>query len=243
LFWDNSFYGNVQVYDGLKLDPDYGLSLEGAVRTDATLGLRYWAQFFLVDGQTNVSLAGRETFSIPGARRRNQAILRLEPFYKFTDRAGVKVGLSGEFLQADLPVVGKKNVFRGAVDATLSIGKWSLWGEYIRQNGQTVTEFPIAGTPATATTPAIAGRASAHNTYALVGTEVAGLGPIAVRYNVSTGRYSDLDVSEWLQVPGISVAAGENLVVLGEFVYWKRYAPDGGTLLDRSANVTLNGHF
>src|SRR5205807_436179 len=27
LFWDNSFYGNVQVYDGLKLDPDYGLSL------------------------------------------------------------------------------------------------------------------------------------------------------------------------------------------------------------------------
>jgi hypothetical protein len=38
LFWDNSFYGNVQVYDGLKLDPDYGVSLEGAVRPDGRVG-------------------------------------------------------------------------------------------------------------------------------------------------------------------------------------------------------------
>src|ERR1019366_1019745 len=41
LFWDNSFYGNVQVYDGLKLDPDYGLSLEGGYATAEQAGLRY----------------------------------------------------------------------------------------------------------------------------------------------------------------------------------------------------------
>ena len=39
-----------------------------------------WAQFFLVDGQTNVALQDRETISISGARRRSQAIVRLEPF-------------------------------------------------------------------------------------------------------------------------------------------------------------------
>ena len=64
LFWDNSFYGNVQVYDGLKLDPDVGLSLEGSVGNPGRGGLRYVAQFFVIDGGTNVSLEGRDTISI-----------------------------------------------------------------------------------------------------------------------------------------------------------------------------------
>jgi hypothetical protein len=102
LFWDNSFYGNVQVYDGLKLDPDYGLSLEGAAGLERKAGLRYWAQYFVVDGHTNVSLAGRDTISLPGGHRRNQAILRVEPFYKVTEHATLTAGLSGAFLQADL---------------------------------------------------------------------------------------------------------------------------------------------
>src|SRR5450432_3299443 len=139
LFWDNSFYGNVQVYDGLKLDPDYGLSLEGAIRPDAPSGLRYFAQFFLVDGSTNVSLDGRDTISIPGARRRDQAILRAEPFFQLTEHAKLTGGLSGEYLEADLVAAGKKNVFRGGVDASLVVRHWSLWAEYTRQNGQTVT--------------------------------------------------------------------------------------------------------
>jgi hypothetical protein len=36
---------------------------------------------------------------------------------------------------------------------------------------------------------------------------------------------------------------GDNLTVLGEYVNWRRYAPSGDTLIDRSFNVTLNGHF
>ena len=123
LFWDNSFYGNVQVYDGLKLDPDFGASLEGALNGDGPAGVRYWAQYFVVDGQTNVALDGRETFTIPGARRRNQAILRVEPFFKLAANTSVKVGLSGEFLQADLPApVGEQSVYRGPTDSVTSAG-------------------------------------------------------------------------------------------------------------------------
>jgi hypothetical protein len=243
LFWDNSFYGNVQVYDGLKLDPDYGLSLEGALRPQESTGLRYWAQFFIVDGQTNVSLAGRDTISIPGARRRNQAILRLEPFSKIGEHVAFTGGLSGAYLQADLPSVGKKNVFRGAVDVSVAVRNWSAWAEFTHQSGQTVTDHPIAGVPATATTPAVAGRASASNNYALAGTQVA-FGPVTVRYNVSTGRYEDLSITEWMHVPAIAWAAGNNLTVLGEYVNWRRYAPGASSaLVDRSANITLNGHF
>jgi hypothetical protein len=248
LFWDNSFYGNVQVYDGLKLDPDYGLSLEGAIHADAPSGLRYYAQYFLVDGQTNVSLAGRDTISVPDgqggyARRRNQAILRIEPFFKPTDTTTITAGASGEFLQAALPgPVGTKNVLRAGGDLSVAIRHAAIWGEYIYQNGQTVTSFPIAGTPGTATSPAVPGQASAHNHYVLAGAQYV-YRDVTLRYNVSTGRYGDLSISEWMHVPAVAVAVGNNLTVLGEYVSWTRYAPGGNSLVDRSVDVTLNGHF
>jgi hypothetical protein len=242
LFWDNSFYGNVQVYDGLKLDPDYGLSLEGAVRPDGRAGLRYWAQYFVVDGHTNVSLAGRDTISLPGGHRRNQTILRVEPFYRGGEHLTLTGGLSGSYLQADLGVAGRNNVYRGAVDLSLAVRRWSLWAEYTRQQGRTVTDFPVAGQLATPGAPAVAGQSSAHINYALAGTQVA-LGPVTLRYNVSTGRYEDQDVSEWMHVPALAYAVSANFTLLGEYVDWRRYAPGGQTLVDRSANVTLAGHF
>lgn len=242
LFWDNSFYGNVQVYDGLKLDPDYGLSVEGAVNPDGSKGLRYFAQYFVVDGHTNVSLDGRDTISIPNANRRNESIGRLEPFVKLRDEMLLTAGLSVAYLQAELPTVGTKDVYRGAADVSLSGRHWGAWAEYTYQNGQTVTDFPVAGTPASASAPAAAGRASAHNHYGLAGGQYSWR-PITVRYNVSTGRYSDVSVSEWMHVPALAVAVGDNLTVLGEYVDWRRYAPGGTSVVDRSVDVTLNGHF
>ena len=241
LFWDNSFYGNVQVYDGLKLDPDYGLSLEGAVGADGDKGLRYYAQYFVIDGHTNVSLDGRDTISIPGANRRNESILRAEPFIKSSNGLVATGGLSGAFLQAALPM-GTKNVYRGAADLTVAGKSWSVWGEYTYQNGQTVTDFPVAGTPATGTAPAIPGQASAHNHYGLVGGQYT-VQKVTLRYNVSTGRYSDVSTSEWMHVPALAVAVGDNLTVLGEYVDWRRYTPAGHSIVDRSVDVTLNGHF
>jgi hypothetical protein len=111
LFWDNSFYGNVQVYDGLKLAPDYGTSIEGSIGDK--LGVNYWVQFFLLDGGTNVSLANRDTISISGAHRRNEFVANLEPFYKFADDGSAGVGISLQGLDADLPS-GKQAVLRWA---------------------------------------------------------------------------------------------------------------------------------
>lgn len=242
LFWDNSFYGNVQVYDGLKLDPDYGISVEGAVRPQARTGLRYWAQYFVVDGHTNVSLDGRDTISLPNGHRRNQTILRVEPFYRPSDRFALTGGLSASYLQADLGAAGTRNVYRAAADLAVVVTRWSAWVEYTRQNGQTVTDFPLAAQAATPTSAAVPGQASAHNNYVLAGAQVA-LGPVTVRYNASTGRYEDLDISEWMHVPGVAYAFNENFVVLGEYVDWHRYAPGGSSIVDRSVDVTLSGHF
>ena len=242
LFWDNSFYGNVQVYDGLKLDPDYGLSLEGAVRPDGSAGLRYWAQYFVVDGHTNVSLVGRDTISLPGGHRRNQSIIRLEPFSHTEHGLAVTGGISGAFLQADLGTDGTNNVYRAAADVSASWRRFAGWAEYTRQQGRSVTGFPIAATPATASTPAVPGQSSAHINYALAGAQVA-LGPVTIRYNVSTGRYEDQSVTEWMHVPALAYAVGSNFTLLGEYVDWRRYADGGHTVVDRSVDVTLAGHF
>lgn len=242
LFWDNSFYGNVQVYDGLKLDPDYGLSLEGSVAEGRRVGARAWAQYFLVDGATNVSLPGRDTISIEGAHRRNHLIGRIQPFLRIGDKTIAKLGLSGAFLEADLPGLGRKNVGRGAVDLTVNHGGLTVWAEYLRQNGQTVTDFPFAAVPASATSAATAGRFSKHNDYQLAGGEYT-WGLVTARYVFSRGDYRDVDVSETMHVPSVGVALDPSLSVLSELVVWRRHGGPATSVIDRSLNVTLYGHF
>jgi hypothetical protein len=88
----------------------------------------------------------------------------------------------------------------------------------------------------------VPGRASAHNHYLLAGGQYR-YQAITLRYNVSNGRYRDVGVSEWMHVPAVAVAVGDNLTVLGEYVNWRRYSPAGNSLIDRSLNLTLQGHF
>ena len=56
-FWDGSFYGNLPYFDGLKLDPDIGFSLENTAKAGDGLSIEYSAQYFTNDGRTNGSLA------------------------------------------------------------------------------------------------------------------------------------------------------------------------------------------
>ena len=236
LFWDNSFYGNVQVYDGLKLDPNYGISLEG--QTGKPFGVEFSAQFFPVDGRTNVSLANRDTVSVPGARRRNAIVGRVAPSYDFGE-GKAHVGLSAEHFEADLPD-GEQGVTRAAAEAKVTYRTLGIWGEGLLQKGRHVTDFPYAGD--SSATPPVPGRASGDNSYLLVGGEY-GIGPVTLRYNFSYGKYEDVDVHEVMHVPAIGVALNGHLSVLGEYVDWIRDTPEGDIIADRSVNVTVNGHF
>jgi hypothetical protein len=245
-FWDNSFYGNVQVYDGLKLDPDYGLSLEGNVgKSKDAVSVGWWAQYFVVDGSTNVSLAGRDTISVPGARRRNQGVLRLEPRLNFGD-VNVTIGVSGEHFQADFPAppisIDSQDVWRGALDASISLGGLKILGELQHQDGRHVTDFPF---PSSAAGPG----SSKSVDYAQAGAELT-VGAVTARYQLSVGRYNDAPqptggtatVEQWLHVPAIGVAISPNLSVLGELVLWNHDTPTSSTLYDRSFNLTVYTH-
>jgi hypothetical protein len=231
LFWDNSFYGNIQVYDGLKLDPNYGISVEG--KTGVPFGVDFSAQYFVVDGGSNVSLANRDTLYIPGARRRNAFVGRVAPTYQF-DGGEAHVGLSAEHFEADLPV-GQKGVTRVAAEAKVTYLSFGAWAEGLLQKGRHVTDFPFAGNAV----GTVLGQASADNRYLLVGAEY-GVGPVTLRYNVSFANYHDVHVSEIMHVPGVGFRINPHLSVLAEFVDWKRHG-DIDSDVDESVNVTLSG--
>jgi hypothetical protein len=236
LFWDNSFYGNVQVYDGLKLDPNYGVSIEGHV--GGTFSVDFAAQCFLVDGGSNVSLANRDTLYIPGARRRNALVGRVAPSYAFGDGA-LQLGVSAEHFEADLPA-GEEGVTRAAVDAKLTYQRLGVWAEALLQKGRHVTSFPYAG-DATATPPT-AGLASDDTKYFLAGAEY-GIGPVTLRYNFSLGNYDALDVTEIMHVPALGLQVNEHVSLLVEYVDWTRDADEGKSDVDKSLNLTVSGHF
>jgi hypothetical protein len=241
LFWDGTFYGNIQVYEGLKLDPNAGLSLEG--KFGSTLGAAFWAQFFVVDGHTNASLLGRDTISIPGARRRNTLLARIQPFLQLSKSAKLELGLSGEHFQADLPA-GKNSVWRGAIDTKLTWGGLGFWGEVLHQSGANVDAFPYPGAPTAM--PPVPARASAHNTYLLAGAEYTFAQvpmPVTLRYNLSIARYRDVEVEELLHVPGVGIKFNDNTSFLAEYAIWPRHAREGTSDIDHSLNLTWMGHF
>jgi hypothetical protein len=261
-FWDNSFYGNIHLRDGLKIDPNFGLSMEGELLRAKSVGAKYFLQYFVVDGSTNSSNPARDTFAVPtppggvAPRRRNMAIGRIEPFLKLGDITVLKVGLSAEhFTASNLPGVGDKDVTRLGVDATVTVGPISVWGEYTKQNGQSTTEFPYATVAAVTTgmmpTPAIPGRAYTGADYLLIGGQLT-YDRFAARYNFSQGHYLGVpagagfvgyeDYKENLQVPGVMVKAYDWLFLLVELALWESVSNVKGTVtLDKSINVTLQG--
>src|SRR5688572_15220091 len=237
LFWDNTFYGNIHVYEGLKFDPNVGVSLE------ATFGKKWgvssYAQYFLLDGHLNASLQDRDTVSIPGARRRNIFAARLQPFFELSQDARLEFGLSGEAFTADLPDA-QNDVGRFAGDVKLTWKGLGLWGEVLHQWGKNVSGFPYPAN--TATVPPTPGRSSGDNTYLLAGAEFK-IGPVVPRYNLSIARYGDLSVREVLHLPGASIIFHEHGSIYVEYAIWDRTAPDGAAVIDRSFNLTVMGYF
>jgi hypothetical protein len=253
-FWDGSFYGNVHLRDGLKIDPDYGLSLEGELWRAGGFGAKYFFQYFVVDGGTNSSNVGRDTFSVAvptGAvapRRRNMAIGRIEPFVKLGEITVLRLGLSAEHFQAaNLPTYGDQGVRRLGADVTVQVGPFSAWGEYTRQDGRSTTDFPYAPMPMAM--PPVAARSYDSANYLLFGGQLT-YDRFTVRYNFSQGDYLNVPNAtftgydfyrENTHVPGVMVKAYDWLFVLVEFALYQRFTPAGTTVIDKSINVTIHG--
>lgn len=262
-FWDNSFYGNIHLRDGVKLDPNMGLSIEGDLYKDNRFGAKYFLQYFVIDGGTNSSDPGRDTFSAKGtvegassAHRRNMVIGRVEPFAKIGAFVTFKLGLSGEYFQADLPApVFSQDVTRLAGDLTAQVGPVAAWGEYIMQSGRSTTDFPYAyaaagsATATAAATPEKPGRSADRVDYLLIGGQFT-YRWFSARYNFSQGDYQNVPsetpglIVPYLQrthVPGIAFKANDMLTLMVEFCVWQTVENALTTTIDQSLVLSLHG--
>lgn len=263
--WDDSFYGSMPYFDGIKLDYNYGVSLDGRYEHDERFGLAYHAQYFMIDGGTNGSLRDRDTVWVnqtfacdptaggsntcdPNAKavHRNHTLMaRIDPSYRINSDASVRAGLAAQYMHVNFPAftgVEPQNVYRIAGDVSLVYGPVRAFGEFIAQFGKTVIDYPTPPTPATMTTPAVPGRSSGHNHYLVAGAE-AQIWRLTARYSFSLVDYRDLDVTEWLHLPGVSMAVHENIAVMLEYAYWRRTDPTRSSTLDNSLNGVLHARF
>lgn len=197
LFWDDSFFGNVQYFNGLKLNPDYGVEMAGS---------DWSVQYLTNNDHVAGSLDGRDVESDPDAKLHGLATARYAPTLSLGN-AKLTLGASG----ADGRIARTNDSFRfsqAALDATLARGPITTYAEVLRQNGQRA--------PATRL-----GYATA--TYFLAGARWQATQRVLARVNVSRATYQQLGHEiEW--VPGVVIALAKNVSLINEFDYWKNQA-------------------
>ena len=172
------------------------------------------------------------------SRRRNEVVLRVDPYAKLGADGLARLGLSGQRLTADSPAISDQDVLRYGVDFKVTFAGAGLWGEFLHQHGQTVTDYPIAGTPADGATAAVPGQASRNIDYYEVGAEYT-YGRLTARYNFSAANYKGTSVKEWMHVPALGLKLNDHLSLGGEYVAWSRSLSGVSEKINRSLNVLL----
>jgi hypothetical protein len=225
-FWDNSFYGNVHLRDGLKLVPDWGLSFEGTLNLPGAfdlpgaLSMKYYAQYFVVDGQTSTANNNRDTISIVapgtntlvGGRKRDQFVFRVEPTYVHSPTMKFALGASFSHFTADFPdaaseaatmagrgvkdIDNKSGVTRFGFDASAQVLWFGFWAEFTKQLGRHSNAYPYnprADNPATPESEAREGSGSDNVTYWLVGANFT-WDRFTLQYNFNSATYNNIPV-------------------------------------------------
>jgi hypothetical protein len=232
-FWDNSWYGNAQQYDGLKLDLNHGVSVEGVFNENEPFGLNYWVQYFIIDGTTSYAQPNRDTqaqLAIPGAHRRNQFFVRAEPVIQLGTDMKLTLGASAMYARADIPTLPNEDVGRVAADATFTSGGLAAWAEYSQQFGRHVANFPAPGV------------SSNDNRYVMLGVEYT-YDWLTARYNFNYGDYHEVDYTETRHIPGVAAVLDDHLTLLLELVFANATLGDDSILLDNSLNLTVQINF
>jgi len=241
-FWDGVFYGNIPYFDGLKLDPDLGVSWEDTLEVGDGVSVAYSAQYFDRDGATNGSLQGRDTLSVGNDQssaaadsqqsfQRDTVVGRIAPTFPLGETSSVTVGVSGMHGEADLNTPSPNSSFtRANGELSFTTGKFTIFGDYTHQNGNHVVDFPVPGSD------------SDDIDYVMSGASWT-CGDWTLRYNYSLGDYDEDDIEEELHMPGAVWQFHPHLSLWFEYVYWTRDDVGDPEIVDRSLNVVLYGAF
>ena len=225
-FWDGSFFGNVQYFDGLKLDPDFGLALEGERGLGPRWSAEYSAQYFTASDGINGALDGRDVESAADRRERDTWVARIAPRLHLGSDLSVAVGVSYQNGRIERPA-GSDRRRAVALDAELRGGPGIGYAEYTVVRG--------ANAPAP---PQLAGAVADEVRYWLAGARTH-VGPLELRYNYSRADYRGTGHVDAIHQPGVTLRITAGLAALLELDYWE----SGGDVFDRSLNAVLLATF
>jgi hypothetical protein len=238
LDWDGSWWGNTAYFDGHKLDPDYGVSLEETWVISSTLSVDSFAQYFFRDDRVNGSLAGADAEGVRRSGERDTGVVRVVPTWTWGEMK-IALGLSGTAgrilnRRTDGATTGVDDEIVGAVaaDATFSMGPMKVFGEVSQGWGVITPVHYVSGGPSNKRATALLG---AHYT----------IGFATLRAVYSLGWDDNPNGRQHLTCVGTTLAITKQIDVYLEYVHWEVHgaAGDDNAVFENGYQVVLNWRF
>jgi len=236
IFTDYAFYGGLPYFDGIKYNPEWGVSYEGTNKISERVSLEHDLQYFRTDSRINGSIAGNDIVSDPTGRRRNEFVARFVPHLQLTDQVAFSFGPSFEVGQVSRQAVDVSTYWRVGGEATLDVGPAKFFGEVIKQNYD-YDAGKLAKNP---------GIASYYNdlpkvTYSTLGMNMPFNKWVSTHINYGQGNYDTPGRRhEYMMQPGLVFTLADGYAVYLEYEYWVRRAgPSAKLFFDRSLNTAF----
>jgi hypothetical protein len=243
LFWDDSWWGNVLYMDGLKLDSDYGISLEDTPAFENDFKIDRYLQFYFAQDRVNGEICGADAESFAGSQERNTLIGRVVPTWKLGAKETFALGLSGTVggiaNQAMLTNYGSRQSYASpgdqtiagwAVDGTWTYDRWKLFVEVAQRYGTLTPCHYISGGASNRYSDGLAGI-----TYTR--------GPLTYRCVYSYGVYDNPGGRQGMWVPGITAKITNNLTLWFEYTYWESHNGLQDSVLENGYQMVVDWHF
>jgi len=228
ILWDDSFFGNVQYFNGLKLNPDYGLELVGTRRAGG-IDVDYSAQYLNNNDHVAGSLPGRDVESDPNAQLSGTLTARVVPTWHLSKDSSIAFGLSGLSGRIDRTTGQDFRLTQVAGDVTATCSRAVSYVELLHQNGESYNSHHPAGR-----------LGYDASTYLLAGTRWQVSPRANARINYSRVKYRGHDETETEVVPGVVWSFDKHLSLITEYDWWKTNPRGGrGTYIDKSWNFVI----
>ena len=214
LDWDASFWGNVNYYNGQKLDPDWMISYEHTYTLVPRLTVDVFAQFLLGEDEVNGSIAGGDAESSDIYDEELGGNVRVVPTWHFDTKTKLALGLSGHVQDISSTIGSNETATAFAVDLTFDWCGLKAYAEYATHDGTVHEAHYVTGGP------------SDTKDILLVGAQYT-FGAFTPRVTYSHGEYKNPGGEEDMLVAGVDVRLTNWLTFTFEYVDWT-VKPDGG---------------
>lgn len=233
ILWDDSFFGNIQYFNGLKLNPEFGAEWVGKQKFGDDNKLDYSLQLISNNSGTNGALPGRDVQSDTIAHFKNGITARIAPTFKISDHFSITPGISGLTGGIDRLTGNSFQMSQLAGELTLNVYNGAVFGEALYLKGEKNNIAHPLSRP---------GYDDA--TYLLTGVRYTFFKKLTARVSYSQANYSGSNAIEREVLPGLVYAIRDNIAIITEYDYWNlKPESQSPELLDNSLNFVLHYSF